>query len=152
MLKERLDQDLKKALLAGNEREAMVLRSIKSAIIYAEVAAGVKGTGGLPEDAIMKVLAKEAKKRQESADIFNQGGRTDRADTELQEKAIIEKYLPAALSTEEIQKLVNTAVEAAGGVTPQTMGKIISQVKEMSHGTADGATVAQLVKDRMQRW
>lgn len=151
MLKDQIDRDLKTALLAGNTTEVSVLRALKSAIMYVEVAQGVKGGAGLKDDEILAVLSKEAKKRQESADLFAKGGKQDRADAELQEKVIIERYLPEALSEEEIRQLIDEAVQQIGEVSPQTMGQIIGRVKQVSHGAADGATVARLVKERMQK-
>lgn len=148
MLKAQIDRDLKTALLAGNSVEVSVLRSLKSAVLYAEVAQGVKDAG-LADDAVRAVLGKEAKKRQESADLFAKGGKPDRAKAELEEKAIIGRYLPAALSEQEIQRLIDNAAQELGEVSPQTMGKVIAHVKQASQGAADGGTVARLVKERM---
>lgn len=149
MLQEQIMQDLKKALLAKDAETVSVLRSIKSAITYAEVARGVKGGAGLSDQEILDVIARESKKRQESADLFVKGGATDRAEKELREKAIIDKYLPEALNQDEINQLVDQAISELGDVTPQTMGRIIGRVKELSKGAADGAVVAGIVKERM---
>lgn len=150
MLQERIMQDLKTALLAGDAEKVSVLRSIKSAITYAEVAKGVKGSG-LSEPEILEVIVREAKKRQESADLFTKGGATDRADKELREKAILNQYLPTALSDAEVSKLVDQAVEELGELTPQTMGRVIGRVKELSKGAADGGVIAGMVKERIGR-
>lgn len=149
MLQERIVQDLKTALLAGDAEKVSVLRSIKSAIIYAEVARGVKGGSGLNEVEVLEVLSKEAKKRQESADLFTKGGATERADKELREKSIIDQYLPAAMSQDEIKVLVDQAINELGELTPQTMGRVIGRVKELSKGAADGGIIAGMVKERM---
>lgn len=149
MLKPRIEQDLKTALLAGDKTRVSVLRSIKSAMTYGEVAKGVKGTVGLSDDEILEVLAKESKKRQESADVYAKAGRQDRADDELAEKAIIQEYLPAAPSREAIEKFVDQAVGDIGPVSPQTMGRIIGQVKQQAGAAADGALIANLVKERL---
>ncbi|HSW80458.1 MAG TPA: GatB/YqeY domain-containing protein [Candidatus Saccharimonadales bacterium] len=149
MLKEQIEQDLKNALRSKDAKSLSVLRSIKSAITYAEVDKGIKGTGDLDDDAVSTVLAKEAKKRQESADAYEKAGNSERAAEELSEKAIIEKYLPEALSKEEIDKLIQAAIDEIGPVSPQTMGKIIGSVKQKAGPTADGAFIAQSVKDRM---
>ncbi|MET0779310.1 MAG: GatB/YqeY domain-containing protein, partial [Candidatus Saccharimonadales bacterium] len=89
MLKQRIDQDLKVALLGGNKVLATTLRGLKSVILYAEVAKGVRDEG-LGDDEIITLLAKEAKKRQESADLYEQGGSPERARLELDEKTVIE--------------------------------------------------------------
>ena len=151
MLQERLAQDLKSALLAGNAEKVSVLRSIKSAITYAEVARGVKGGAGLSEPEIIEVIARESKKRQESAELFTKGGATERADKEFREKTIIDEYLPEALSNDEINKLVDTAVAELGELTPQTMGRVIGRVKELSKGAADGGVIAGIIKERVGR-
>lgn len=150
MLQERIMQDLKTALLAGDAEKVSVLRSIKSAITYAEVAKGVKGSG-LSEPEILEVISREAKKRQESADLFTKGGATDRAEKEIREKAIIDEYLPTALTADEINELIDQAVQELRELTPQTMGRVIGRVKELSKGAADGSLVARLVKERIGR-
>lgn len=151
MLQERIMQDLKTALLAGDAEKVSVLRSIKSAITYAEVARGVKGGSGLGEPEVLEVLSKESKKRQESADLFVKGGATERADKELREKQIIDQYLPAAMTKEEIKALVDQAVDELGELSPQTMGRVIGRVKELSRGAADGGIIAGIVKERIGR-
>src|SRR5579859_3782312 len=144
MLKERIDQDLKKALLAGDKSLATTLRGLKSVILYAEVAAGSRDTG-LPDEEITALLAKEAKKRQESADLYTKGGSAERAEAELAEKRVIESYLPKQLSDDELKQLVDAVVKELGASTPQAMGQVISKVKEKSNGAADGARVAAAV-------
>ncbi len=148
MLKQKLEQDLKAALLAGDKNRALVLRSLKSAILYVEVAKGVRDEG-LPDDEIIQVLAKEAKKRQESADLYKQGGSEDKAAAELAEKAIIETYLPAQLSDEELIAVIDAAIAEVGASGPQAMGQVIGIVKQKAGAGADGARVARLVKERL---
>lgn len=148
MLKQRLEQDLKQALLAGDKDRALVLRSLKSAILYVEVAKGARDEG-LPDEEIISVLAKEAKKRQESADLYNQGGNEEKAKAELAEKAIIEEYLPAAMSDEELILLVDNVIAELGASGPQAMGQVIGAVKQKAGSSADGARIAQLVKERL---
>jgi uncharacterized protein len=148
MLKQQLDQDLKAAMLSGDSQTVSVIRGLKSAILYAEVATGSRDTG-LDDQAITQVLSKEAKKRQESADLFTQGNSPDRAQAELAEKAIIEKYLPKQLSESEVAAIVDKVIAAAGDVGPQDMGRLIGEVRTQTHGAADGAMIARLVKERL---
>lgn len=148
MLKPKLEQDLKQALLAGDKNRALILRSLKSAILYVEVAKGVR-SDGLPDEEIISVLAKEAKKRQESADLYKRGGNDEKAEAELAEKAIIEEYLPAALSDEELSQLVDSVIAELGASGPQAMGRVIGAVKQKAGSAADGARIAQLVKERL---
>lgn len=146
--KEKIDQDLKAALLAGDKEKATVLRGLKSAILYEEVAKGVRDSG-LADDQIISILQKEAKKRQESADLYVRGGSQEKADAELAEKKILEAYLPAQLGEAEIGALIDEVVSENGAVTKETMGPTIAAVKQKAGGAADGATVARLVKERL---
>ena len=150
MIKSRLEQDLKQALLAGDSNRTTVLRGLKSVILYAEVAAGSRDEG-LPEPEVVSLLQKEAKKRQESADLYVQGGDQARADQELSEKKIIEEYLPAQLSEEQITDLVDKAIAETGATEQKHMGAVIAKVKEVSQGAADGATVARIARQRLER-
>lgn len=149
MLKDRLDQDLKKALLAGDKVLATTLRGLKSVILYAEVAKGIRDTG-LPDDEIIALFGKEAKKRQESADLYKQGGNNQRAEAELAEKKVIEGYLPQQLSDDELGKAVDAAIAELGASGPQAMGQVIGAVKQKVGASADGSRIAQMVKERLQ--
>ena len=147
-LKQQLEQDIKQALLGGDKDRALTLRGLKSVILYAEVAQG-KRDEGLADDQILILFAKEAKKRQESADLYVKGGSSDRAEHELAEKAIIETYLPQQMSDDDLHAIVNEVVAALGATGPQAMGQAISQVKTKVEGRADGARIAQFVKERL---
>lgn len=149
MLKAKLDQDIKQALLAGDKKKVEILRSLKSAILYAEVAQGAR-EAGLDEKSIVDVLSKESKKRQESADLYKKGGDENRAQAELYEKSVINEYLPKQLSDEELKELVETICAKQDDLSIQSMGKIISEVKEQSQGRADGGRIAQAVRARLQ--
>jgi uncharacterized protein YqeY len=146
--KQTIDQDLKAALLGGDKEKTSVLRGLKSAVLYEEVAKGARDSG-LPEDQILSILQKEAKKRQESADLYVRGGNQGKADAELSELKIIEEYLPAQLSEDDIVKLVDVVIAENGAVSKETMGATIAAVKQKSGGAADGATVARLVRERI---
>lgn len=148
-LKEKIDQDLKAALLGGDKERASVLRGIKSAVLYEEVAKGNR-ISGLPDEEILRILNKEAKKRQESAELFAKGGSQEKADAELREKKIIEEYLPRQLSEDEIGALIDAAEAENGAVTKETMGMVIAAVKDRAHGAADGAVIAKLVRERLR--
>jgi uncharacterized protein YqeY len=148
MLEERIEQDLKTALLAGDVQRVTVLRGLKSVLLNEKVATG-KRESGLKDDEVLPILAKEAKKRQESADLYVQGGSQDRADAELAEKKIIEAYLPAQLSEEEIVKLVDEAIQQIGATEQKDMGKVIGAVRSKAGATADGALIAKLAKEKL---
>ncbi|HSW99745.1 MAG TPA: GatB/YqeY domain-containing protein [Patescibacteria group bacterium] len=148
MLKERIDQDLKKALLGGDKVLATTLRGLKSVILYAEVAEGMREQG-LPDEEIVTLFAKEAKKRQESADLYSKGGNEERAQAEVVEKKVIETYLPRQLSDEELEVIVDAAIASFDVVNPQIMGKIIGAAKQEVGSRADGSRIAQMVKERL---
>lgn len=147
-IKERLEADLKQAMLAGDKPLVTTLRGLKSAILYAEVASGDRETG-IDEASMITLLQKEAKKRQESADLYIQGGNQTQADAELKEKTIIEQYLPAQLDEAEITKLVEEVIKETNASGMQAMGQVIGQVKQRAGGSADGATIARIVKEQL---
>ena len=147
-IKERIEQDLKTALLSRDAETVSELRNIKTAIQYAEVDRRLRNKG-LSEAETIEILQREAKKRQDSADLYKQGGRQDRADKELREKTLIEKYLPQQLSEEEINKLVDQSIAEIGQNDMAAMGQVIARVKEKSQGAADGATIARLARERL---
>jgi uncharacterized protein len=147
-LKQQIDQDLKAAMLGGDKTLATTLRGLKSAILYVEVAKGQRDNG-LPDADIIAVLQKESKKRQESADLYIQGGNKDRAEAELAERQAIERYLPKQLTDEELNSLIDKVIEEIRPAGLQAMGQVISMVKLKTNGTADGAKIASLVKAKL---
>lgn len=150
-IRQQLDDDVKAAMLAGDSLRVDTLRGLKTVILYADVATKTRDTGGVDDDAIQVLLFKEAKKRQESADLYVQGGSPERADKELAEKAIIEAYLPKQLSDEELGQLVDEAMAATGASEAKDMGKVIGFVKSKAGNSADGSKIAKLVQERLKR-
>ncbi len=148
MLKQQLDRDLKAALLSGDKDRATTLRGLKSVILYAEVAEG-KREEGLADSEILSLFAKEAKKRQESAEFFEKGGNADAAKKELVEKALIEAYLPKQLTDKELKQVIDKVVTEADDSSMQAMGKVIAKVKSTTEGRADGARIASMVRERL---
>lgn len=150
MLEQQIEQDLKTALLSGDRVKADTLRSIKSAFLYVKVEKG-KRDSGLSRDEEIAVLSKESKKRQESADLYRKGNNEERAQAELAEKAVIDHYLPKQMTEDEIKKLVNETIAEQGAADMSAMGKVIAAVKEKSSGSADGATIARIVKESLSQ-
>jgi len=148
-LRQQLQDDVKAAMLSGDALRVETLRSLKTVILYADVAAKKRDTGGIADDEILNLFAKEVKKRQESADLYVQGGAQERADKELAEKAIIETYLPAQMSEADLTVIVDAAIAEQGEGGMQAMGKIIGAVKAKVGNTADGSVIARLVKERL---
>ncbi|NBU34407.1 hypothetical protein EB118_13270 [bacterium] len=149
-LKDNLQADLKTSMLARDNFTTDVIKGLKSAILYAEVAAG-KRDEGLSDDEILAVFKKESKKRQESADMYTQGNSLDKADKELREKAIIDAYLPAQLDEATVNTMIDTALADLGISAPtrQDMGKIIGAVKAKGGAELDGSMLAKLVNSRI---
>ena len=148
-IRQQLDDDLKAAMLGGDAIRKETLRGLKSAILYADVAAKKRDTGGVSDDEVLTILAKESKKRQESADLYVQGGSQERADKELVEKSIIDSYLPEQLTDQELIDLVDVIITEQGAEGVQAMGKVIGAVKAKVGTSADGSRVARIVKGRL---
>jgi len=150
MLKDKLQQDLKQAMIARDSDRVETLRGLKSAILYAEVASG-KRDEGLNDDEIIAVFIKEAKKRQESIEMFEKGGNSDSADKEMFEKGVIDAYLPEKLSDEDLEAMVDSAIADLGIESAQKsdMGKIIGLVKSSGGAQVDGASLAKIVQKRI---
>ena len=143
-LKDRLQADLTTSMKARDELTTATLRMVLTAIGNEEVAG--KAARQLSDDEVLKVIAREAKKRREAADAFTSGGRPDRAERELAEGAVLDGYLPAQLSDEELAALVRDAVAEAAASGPQAMGAVMKVVGPRVAGRAEGGRVAAAVK------
>lgn len=148
-MQEKIDSDIKTAMLAGDKAKAETLRGLKSAILNETIAQNAKEKG-LNDEQIQKVLAGEAKKRQEAADLYKQGGNNTKAEAELAEKQIIEAYLPEQVSDDEIATAVEEAIASTGASTTADMGKVIGAVRAKFGASADGATIARIAKEKLQ--
>lgn len=148
MLEQRLEQDIKAAMLAGDSVKVTTLRGLKSALLNVKVAEGTRDQV-MADDQIIGLFAKEAKKRQESADLYVQGGNQSMADAELTEKTLIETYLPAQLDEAAITDIVEQTVTELGATDMKSMGQVIAMVKTKTAGAADGGVIARLVKQRL---
>ncbi len=149
MLEDKLEQDLKAAMLAGDSQKVSVLRGLKAVLLNVKVATG-KRDSGLSDDEVLPHLAKQAKQRQESADLYIQGGNQAKADDELAEKAIIESYLPAQLGEDELKEMIDVVIAETSAVGSAAMGQVIGQVKAKAGAAADGGLIARLVKEKLQ--
>lgn len=147
-LKAQLDNDLKAALLGGDRFVSEVLRGLKAVILNEEVAQG-KRDEGLQDSDIEKLIAREVKKRQDSATQYEAAGRPELVEAEKAESKVLEAYLPEQLSEADIQAAVNEAIATLGVTGPAAMGQVIGAVKGKLGNAADGATVARLVKEAL---
>jgi uncharacterized protein YqeY len=148
-LKQRIEDDLKAALLGGDRFKGEVLRGFKAVILNEEVAQK-KRDEGLEETAIEQLVAREIKKRNDSASQYDQAARPELSDTERKEAAILAEYLPEQASEADIQNAITKAISSVGATTMAQMGQVIGAVKAELGNSADGALVARLVKEALQ--
>lgn len=150
MLKADIDKDLKVAMLSGDKRLVEVLRGLKSAILYKEVADG-KRDSGLSDAEIVAVFKKEQKSRKDAIAIYEQAEERARADEEKYQIDVIGKYMPDEISEDVISAAVKTALIDLGISTPEPkdMGRIIGAVKQ-ALPTADGSTISNIVKQSIK--
>lgn len=148
MLKEKLIDDLKAAMLAKDEQKLSVVRMLKSAIQYYEINKGGAGYEATDED-VIEVVGREIKKRRESIELYEKGGRQELADKEKAEMEILQGYLPEQLSEEEIRNLVEEALSATGATEMKDMGKVMGILMPKIKGKADNSMVSSLVREKL---
>ena len=143
-LKEKLQNDLTEAMRARDEVRSSTIRMVLTAIKNEEVSG--KEARNLSDAEIITVLSREAKKRREAAEAFEQAGAKDRADNEKAEGVIIAGYLPEQLSEAELKEMIASAIKETGATGPQQMGLVMKSIQTKIAGRADGGTVSSLVK------
>lgn len=148
MTKQQLQEELKQAMLAKEQLKTSVLRLLLSALNYYEIQKGGAGYVASEED-VLAVLQKEAKQRKESIEQFNNAGRQELVDKETSELEILQKYLPAQMSKEEISSLVEQAINEVGAKTLADMGKVMQALMPKTKGKADGSLVSKIVKEEL---
>ena len=148
-LKEQIEGDIKKAMLAKDKDELRALRGIKSLILLAETEKGA--SEALNPDAEIKLLQKAAKQRRESAEVYKGQGRADLEKVELDELAVIERYLPKQMSEEELTAALREIISRTGAKGPADMGKVMGAATKELAGKADGKSVSEKVKSLLQQ-
>ena len=143
-LKEKLQNDLTEAMRARDEVRSSTIRMVLTAIKNEEVSG--KEARDLSDAEVITVLSREAKKRREAAEAFEQAGAADRAANEKAEGMIIAEYLPAQLSESEIKEMIAAAIAESGATGPQQMGQVMKLIQPKIAGRADGGIVSSLVK------
>jgi uncharacterized protein len=144
-LKQRIEGDIKQAMLAKDKARLQALRSIKSLILLAETEKG--GTDGLSEDTEMKLLTRAAKQRRESAEVYAQQQRTDLEQIELAELAVIEEYLPQQLDEGDLRIRLLEIIQRVGASGPSDLGKVMGVASRELAGQADGRAISKAVGD-----
>jgi uncharacterized protein len=143
-LKTQIDEAIKTAMKAKDPDTLRALRSIKSLILLAETAEGKSGE--LTADEEMKLLTKAAKQRRDSAEIYKQQNREDLLKKEVEELAIIEQFLPKALSDEELTAKLQEIIARVGAASAKDMGKVMGVASKELAGLADGKKISETVK------
>lgn len=147
MLLEQIDKDLIGAMKTKDETKVSTLRLLKSAIHNWQIAVQKE-----PQDAdVLTIIQKEIKSRQDAKEMYKKGGRDELASREEQEIKILENYLPAQMSTEEIRPKAKETIAKVGATGVQDMGKVMSQLMSELKGQADGATVSRIVKEELNQ-
>jgi hypothetical protein len=144
-LEKIINDDLKQAMLAKDKVKLAALRSIKAALLLEKTGADTSGTE-IPESVELKLLQKQVKQRKEAALIYRESGRIDLAEEEEFQASIIEKYLPAQMSQEEVEQIIKKIVEETGASSIKDMGKVMGMASKQLAGKADNKTVSGIVK------
>ncbi len=141
-IEEQVQADLKAAMIAKDAGKLEAIRAVKSVILMLKTS-----PEGLTEDAVMKSLQKEVKKRKESAEIYTTQSRTDLAEVELFQAGVIEAYLPKQMDETEIRTEVEKLISEVGATSAADMGKVMGAATKKFAGKADGKIISAIVKD-----
>lgn len=150
MQKQKIQDDLKEAMLAKDAERLSVIRMLKSAIQYHEIQKGGAGYEATDED-VMEVVGREIKKRRESIEMYKTGNRPELAEKEQRELTILQTYLPEQLSEDTVRTFVKEAVEQTGATTVADMGKVMAALMPKVKGKADGNLVSTLVREQLSK-
>ena len=148
MLKQKIQDDLKAAMVARDEAKLSAIRMLKSALQYYEIQKGGAGYEATDED-VVDVIGKEIKKRKESIDLYEKGGRQELADKEKAEVEVLQAYLPEQMSEDEVRTLVEEAIKQTGANSMQDMGKVMAALMPKTKGKADSGMVSNLVRQKL---
>ncbi len=141
-LLEKISAELKASMLARDADRTGALRMLKSAVGYAQIEKKIEP---LPDADVMVVIQKEAKRRRDSIEEFEKGGRADLAAKELSELKVLEAFLPTQLSAAELEELVRAAIAETGATSKKEMGVVMKAAQAKAAGRADGKTLSQTV-------
>ncbi|WP_273887073.1 GatB/YqeY domain-containing protein [Rubrobacter naiadicus] len=145
-LVERIQQDVKRAMKAREMQKVRALRMLSAALKNAQVDSG----GTLSEEEELAVLRRQLKQREEAAEAYRKAGREEQAAGEEYEAALVREYLPAPLSEEEMEGIVERAIEETGATGMKDMGRVMGRATALAGGRAEGRRLAELVRSRLQ--
>ncbi len=145
-LKEKIDLDLKNSMKSGDKTRLNAIRSIRAALLEKEVSIRVGGIAVLTNEQELEVLVSLAKKRRDAIEQFTAGNRLDLAETEQAELAVLDEYLPAPVSDDEVRAVIQDIITKTGAASMKEMGKVMAEAMKALKGKADGTKVQQIVK------
>jgi uncharacterized protein YqeY len=145
MLRDRIADDMRAAMKAREQTAVDTLRMVMTSMKNLQVERGHE----LDDDEVQEVLAREAKRRKESIEAFTSGNRKELADREAAQLAVLQAYLPASMSDDELTRLVDEAIAETGATDPKQMGAVMKALMPKVKGRADGAAVSAAVKARL---
>ena len=146
-LRERLEEDIRSAMRTRNQDRLDALRFIKSQIQLTEK----NQQKDLDEPGVIEVIAKQAKERRESIQMFQEGNRTDLVAKETAALAVVEEYLPPQMTREALAKIVEEAIQHVGATSARDKGKLMGQLMPLVRGKADGAIVNEVVTELLEK-
>ncbi|NTW56608.1 MAG: GatB/YqeY domain-containing protein [Chlorobiaceae bacterium] len=145
-LKEKIDQDLKDTMKSGDKERLNAIRSIRAALLEKEVSIRVGGKAVLNPEQEIEVLSSLAKKRRDAIEQFTAGNRPDLAEIERKELSLIEEYLPAPMSDDEVRAVIAEIVAKTGASSMKEMGRVMGEAMKALKGKTDGNKVQEFVK------
>jgi uncharacterized protein YqeY len=146
-IKDQINDQLKESMRSGDKFRTETLRGLKSAIRYAEIEAGAE----LDDTGVTNVIVKQAKQRRDSMSEFEKAGRADLVEKEANELKILETYLPAQLSEEEIRARAQAVINELGVTDAAGMGQVMKRLTAELKGQADGKVISQVVRQLLSR-
>ena len=148
-LKDRIGDEIKAAMKAKDKIRLNTVRSVKKVILEKESELRAKGVDELTAEQEIEILTKLAKQRRDSVEQFTKAGRDDLAEKESQELTVLEEFLPAQMTEEEVAAAVEEAIAQTGASSPKDMGKVMGVLMKELKGKADGKLIQTLVKDKL---
>jgi len=145
-LEEKINSEIKTAMLAKDAKKLEALRAIKSVILLLK-----SSPEGITDELETKALHKEVKKRKETAEIYTQQSRPELAEVELYQAAVIESYLPKQMSEEELRAEITKIISSIGATSPADMGKVMGVATKQLAGKADGKAISGIVKELLSK-
>ncbi len=142
----KIQQDIKSAMKERDRTRVSALRMLNAALKNGEIEAG----RALTEEEEQIILRRQLKQREESAEAFRKAGREEQAASEAAEAELVRQYLPEPLSPQELEAIVDRAVQETGATGMREMGAVMGRAKELSEGRAEGRELAALVRNRLQ--